>query len=69
VVATTSGAASGGTINYTDTTMLPATTYYYRVIASNIIGDATFHTAPAVGFPNIRFDSAPSNTSDSVLWP
>jgi hypothetical protein len=69
VVPTTTGAAQGGTITYVDTTVLQATEYYYRVLASNIIGDATFYAAPSIGFPHVRFDSAPSGAAGPVIWP
>ncbi|OGO06573.1 MAG: hypothetical protein A2Y92_04455 [Chloroflexi bacterium RBG_13_57_8] len=69
VVASATGPGQGTTINYVDTTALQATDYYYRVLASNIIGDATFYPAPSVGFPNARFDSDPSNVAGPVIWP
>jgi len=36
---------------------------YYRVFASNLVGDTTVYPAPAVGFPNMSVDSAYSNTA------
>jgi len=43
---------------------VPGVTYYYRVHATNVIGDpATYPLAgpDAIGFPTRTFDSAPSN--------
>ena len=50
-----------------------STTYYYRVFASNVIGDTTVYAAPAIGFPNKSIDSAYSNvrtiTTGTVISP
>jgi FtsP/CotA-like multicopper oxidase with cupredoxin domain/uncharacterized protein YutD len=48
-------------VTYTDTTAAPGTTYY-RVQASNVVGDATAYPAPAVGFPRKYANSTFSNT-------
>ena len=69
IVPTATGTGVGDPITYVDTTVEQGTTYYYRVLASNIIGDATVYAAPSIGFPYIRFDSAPSDPSGSVIWP
>ncbi len=53
--------ATGGTIGFTDTAVAASTTYYYRVIATNKVGDTTVYPAPAVGFPAMSVNSAPSN--------
>lgn len=47
---------------YTDTTAVPFTTYYYRVLATNIVGDTTVYTTPSVGFPTQRINSTSSNS-------
>gem|GEM_PF-1338641 len=50
--------------SYADDTAVPGVTYYYRVHATNVIGDpATYPLAgPNVpGFPTKTFDSSPSN--------
>jgi len=56
-----------------DTTVSSSTTYYYRVYASNVIGDTTICPAPAVGFPTKSVDSAHSNartiTTGSIVSP
>ncbi len=61
-VASTTGPGVGATVTYTDPTA-GSTTQYYRVNATNIVGDTTVYAAPAVGFPNMTADSAPSNTA------
>jgi len=49
--------------SYGDDTAVPGVTYYYRVHATNVIGDPTEYpaTPAAIGFPTKTFDSAPSN--------
>ena len=49
---------------YTDGTAGTNQTYYYRVIATNVVGDTTIYAAPAIGFPTKTVNSAPSN-----VWP
>ncbi len=56
-----SGLAKGTTATYTDTTAATNTAYYYRVLATNIVGDTAVYAAPAVGYPNMAVDSTPSN--------
>ena len=46
--------------SYLDATILPATTYYYKVLANNMVGDTADYT-PAV-FEHFSVDSAFSNT-------
>ncbi len=60
-VPSTTGAATGGGITFTDTTVGSHTTYYYRILATNVVGDTTVYAAPAVGYPNQALDSSPSN--------
>ncbi len=62
-VLSTTGSGNGATVNYTDTTVAASTTYYYRVLATNIVGDTTVYAAPAIGYPNVAADSIPSNTA------
>ncbi|MHB1341813.1 MAG: cell wall-binding repeat-containing protein [Coriobacteriia bacterium] len=53
-----------GITTYTDGTIAPATTYYYRVAAINTIGDTTDYTIAnpaAIGFPTKTAMSVPSN--------
>ena len=53
------------TVSYEDT--IGAGTYFYRVIAVNVVGDRTVYAAPAVGFPTIAEESAPSNVANIVI--
>ncbi|MBI4649811.1 putative Ig domain-containing protein [Candidatus Desantisbacteria bacterium] len=48
---------------YTDNTGIDGTTYYYRIFASNLVGDTEIYIAPAIGFPNKSADSGFSNTA------
>ena len=59
-VPSTTGPATGGAQNYVDTSAVKGTQYQYRVVASNIVGDTTVYTAPAVGFPSLSVNSPPS---------
>ncbi len=54
-----SGPGSGTTLSYTDTTVGRRTWYYYRVMASNLVGDTQVFAGPAVGFPTVQADSVP----------
>ncbi|MFN8488166.1 MAG: hypothetical protein U0350_11275 [Caldilineaceae bacterium] len=66
---TRTGAAATGTgdpVTYTDTTVARGTTYFYRVIANNVVGYTQTYAAPAVGYPNMSVDSAPTAASNSV---
>ncbi|MCZ7380167.1 MAG: hypothetical protein O8C64_01115 [Candidatus Methanoperedens sp.] len=63
-VPSTTQSTNGTLVTYNDT--IPNNTvYYYRVNATNIIGDLTVYTAPAVGFPDITVDSGQSNIAPS----
>ena len=46
---------------YTDATINRTKTYYYRVLAANIVGDRMVYPAPSVGFPNMTVRSGNSN--------
>jgi FtsP/CotA-like multicopper oxidase with cupredoxin domain len=54
-----------GTGTFTDTTVKKGTTYYYRVIANNVVGYTRAYAAPAVGYPHLSADS-PAVISNSV---
>jgi hypothetical protein len=62
----TTGPQTGSTETYVDTTVAGATTYYYRVMAINIVGDITVFAAPAAGYPSREAPSIPSNTASVV---
>ncbi len=66
-VDSTTGPATGGTINYIDTPVAPPGTYYYQVIANNVLGDITTYPLPAIGYPNMSVDSVPSGATSVVV--
>lgn len=53
-------AGLGTPMAFTDTTIARRTTYYYRVVANNVIGYTQTYAAPAVGYPNMSVDSIPT---------
>jgi FtsP/CotA-like multicopper oxidase with cupredoxin domain len=59
----TTGPQTGAKITYTDSMIVKNTTYYYRALDSNVIGDTTVYAAPAVGYPHMEVNSTPSNTA------
>ncbi len=63
-VVSSTAAAKGTAVTYTDTTA-GVTPQYYRVNATNIVGDITVYPAPAVGFPNMIAEST-SNTASTA---
>ncbi len=58
----TSPAAPGlGTpMSFTDTTLARRTTYYYQVVANNVVGYPQTYAAPAIGYPTLSADSVPT---------
>ncbi|GEM_PF-860053 len=46
---------------YTDNSVVKGTTYYYRIIANNVVGDTVVYAAPSIGFPTMSADSVASN--------
>ena len=42
-------------------------TWYYQVIANNVIGDTTVYPAPAAGFPSMSMDSTASTSASAVV--
>ncbi len=52
----------------TDTTAVTGMGYLYRVVANNLVGDATVYAAPAVGYPSANFPSA-STAASTVITP
>ncbi|WP_256623564.1 hypothetical protein [Methanolobus chelungpuianus] len=65
-VPSSTGPGTGSIKTSTDTTMARGTTYYYRILATNVVGDTTVYPAPAIGFPTISYDSTPSNTATAT---
>jgi hypothetical protein len=55
------GPTVGATAAYTDTTVERNTTYYYRVLGTNVVGDTTEYADPAIGFPQLALNTGPSN--------
>ncbi len=61
-VAGSANGAIGGTFVYTDTTAVLGTQYYYRVMATNVVG------APNIGaYPTYVVNSVPSSTATAQL--
>ncbi|WP_422923348.1 fibronectin type III domain-containing protein [Singulisphaera sp. PoT] len=56
---TTAGTVSAGVTSFTDSGLTEATRYYYRVIATNAVGDS----APSVSVTNLTLPAAPSGLS------
>jgi FtsP/CotA-like multicopper oxidase with cupredoxin domain len=52
---------TGMTLTYTDNTVARRTTYFYRVVADNVVGYTQTYAAPAVGYPTLAADSVPVN--------
>ncbi len=48
---------------YTDNSIKNKQLYYYRVKATNLVGDTTKYSPPAVGFQTMSVDSEPSNVA------
>jgi FtsP/CotA-like multicopper oxidase with cupredoxin domain len=67
-VPSTTGPTSGTVKTYDDASGQPATTYYYRVLATNIVGDTFDYTVSnpnAAGFPTLVVNSTASNIAST----
>jgi hypothetical protein len=53
---------TGTAMSFTDTTMARRTSYYYRVVANNLVGYARAYAGVA-GYPTLSADSAPINAA------
>lgn len=53
---------AGTVTTYTDASVGKKISYFYRVIANNVVGYTQVYAAPAAGYPNLSMDSAPSST-------
>ena len=62
----TTGPQTGGLARYTDTTVAPLLPYYYRVSATNWVGDTTTYSG-TIGYPNIAVNSSASNVAGLQL--
>ncbi len=51
----------GASATYTDTNAKKNTTYFYQVIANNLVGYTQTYAAPTVGYPNQSVNSLPSD--------
>jgi hypothetical protein len=54
-------AVAGATVSSIDRSVTSGTTYYYRVMANNVVGYTMSYAPPAVGYPNTSADSAPTS--------
>ena len=59
------GPQTGDTVSYIDPTVSPNSAYFYRVLATNIVGDTTQYSWTS-GYPYIIVNSPPS---DEILTP
>jgi len=66
--ASTTGPQKGSTVSYIDATLVANTQYYYRVLATNIVGDYTPYPG-TVGYPYLIVNSSPSNTATNMGIP
>lgn len=67
--ATATFEAPENTTTYADESTVPGQTYYYRVHATNVLGDTTDYTAAnpqSIGFPTLTLDSDPTNVVSIV---
>jgi len=64
--ASTTETTTGPGITFADHTPYSGTPYWYRVVASNVIGDTTAYTPPVAGYPNMSVDSTPTAASGPV---
>jgi hypothetical protein len=56
----------GTVMSFTDNTAARRTSYYYRVVANNLVGYAQTYAAPVVGYPTLSADSVPANASAPI---
>ena len=60
------GPGIGATMTYNDGATARRATYFYRVIATNVVGYTKTYAAPAVGYPSSAAESEPSAVSNGV---
>jgi hypothetical protein len=56
----TTGPASPRPVTYADKSVARKTTYLYRIVATNVVGDTTTYPTPAAGYPHVNVDAAPT---------
>ena len=59
-IPSTTGPQKGGIVSFSDSTVSPNTTYFYRVMATNIVGDRTVYVN-SIGYPTVSANSTPSS--------
>ncbi|BDG01399.1 hypothetical protein [Anaeromyxobacter oryzae] len=57
---TSVGSVAPDVTTFTDATVAKRTTYWYRVVANDVVGYTRAYASPASGYPNVAADSAPS---------
>jgi FtsP/CotA-like multicopper oxidase with cupredoxin domain len=57
----------GTAMSFVDNTVARRTTYYYQVVANNVVGYTAQYAAPAIGYPNISADSVPVSAAAPVV--
>lgn len=57
---------TGDIIGYTDTSVRNGVTYFYRVNAGNTVGYTQTYQPPAIGYPQVKSISTPSNVVSST---
>ena len=67
VIAGSANGVIGGTFTFADQTTTAGSLYFYRVLATNVVGDTQIYTAPAVGYPKVVTSSTPSNAVKITL--
>ena len=60
------GLTTGGTVSFTDTTVVMGTTYVYRALANDLLGDTQRFASPAAGYQTLSVDSVPSAVSNQI---
>jgi PKD repeat protein/FtsP/CotA-like multicopper oxidase with cupredoxin domain len=63
-----SGPQTGGFATFTDANVVPKTPYFYRVLATNIVGDTTVYPNTG-GYPTITVSSSPSDIASPEAGP
>jgi hypothetical protein len=58
---------TGTAMSYMDTSIARRTTYYYQVVANNVVGYTQTYAAPAIGYPSLSADSVPLPAPDPAI--